>query len=175
MVNYRRHYVAGGTYFFTVTLRDRRSTLLVDQAAMLTEVMQQAHSRRPWETVASVIMPDHLHAIWQLPEGDDDYSGRWRDIKSGFVRKLSKAGHAIARNARGEADIWQSRFWEHMIRDEDDLRRHIDYIHFNPVRHGHVVRVADWPRSTFHRYVSEGILPLNWAGAGDTASEGFGE
>ena len=175
MVNYRRQHVSGGMYFFTVTLKNRQSGLLVDKAGLLGEVMRAVQAKKPWETLAIVIMPDHLHALWKMPAGDDDYSSRWRAIKSGFVRSLAKTGHVVDRNQRGEADIWQRRFWEHAIRDEDDLYRHIDYIHFNPVRHGQVSRVIDWPCSSFHRYVMQGVLPSDWAGTTEQFSGGFGE
>lgn len=175
MVNYRRQYAPTGLYFFTVALKNRRSALLVEQADLLGNAMRAAQARWPWETVAIVIMPDHLHAIWQLPDGDTNYATRWRDIKSSFVRSLTKAGHKIERNERGETNIWQARFWEHVIRDDDDLQKHIDYIHFNPVRHGHVARVADWPYSSFHRHVKQGLLPSDWAEAPNTLSSGFGE
>jgi putative transposase len=117
MVLYRRNRIAGGPYFFTVTLRDRRSRLLIESVAALRRAYAGVRSRRPFETVAIVILPDHLHAIWRLPEGDADYSGRWRAIKAGFVRNLRRSGVAFAMNAAGEAEVWQRRFWEHTIRD----------------------------------------------------------
>jgi len=160
MVLYRRSRAAGGTFFFTVTLRDRSSSLLVERAPLLTRTMRVVRARRPWRTLGLVILPDHLHAVWELPEGDADFSGRWRAIKSGFVRALAREGHPVARNAKGECDLWQRRFWEHTIRDAPDLERHIAYLHFNPVKHGYVARVKDWRWSTFHRYVQQGVLGL---------------
>ena len=119
---------------------------------------------------AMVILPDHLHAIWTLPEGDDDFSLRWRQIKSAFSRQieagervsLSRAGKQNGASTQGHK--WQRRFWEHAIRNDYDYERHVDYIHFNPVKHGYVQSVADWPYSTFHRYVEIGLYPQNWAG-----------
>ena len=164
MVGYRRCYVPGGTYFFTVTVRDRSSGLLVERIEALRASMRAVHARAPWETVALVVLPDHLHAVWRLPEGDSDYSGRWRAIKAGFVRRVGDVPGAQRRNHRGEARIWPSRFWEHTLGDERDLRHHVDYVHINPVKHGLVQRVCDWPWSTFHREVARGRYCLDWAG-----------
>jgi putative transposase len=125
---------------------------------------------------AVVILPEHLHAIWSLPPGDHDFSGRWRAIKSQFVRMLRKNGLVLKRNAGGGYDLWQRRFWEHTIRDDEDYRRHVDYIHYNPVKHGLVNRVMDWKYSSFHRYVRFGLLPEDWAGEpGQGRENRFGE
>lgn len=177
MVLYRRNRIAGGTYFFTVTLRDRTSRLLIESVAGLRHSYAEVRSRRPFETVAIVILPDHLHAIWRLPDGDADYSGRWRAIKAGFVRNLRRSGIAVAMNAAGEAEVWQRRFWEHTIRNDVDLRAHVDYVHWNPVKHGHAARVREWPHSSFHRYVREGVLAMEWGGANTLRQRGrnFGE
>ncbi len=168
MVLYRRSRQEGGTFFFTVTLRNRSSSLLVSEVALLSQTMRSVQEKHPWETLGLVILPDHLHALWRLPPGDADFSGRWRAIKSGFVRHLKARGLTVQHNKKGEADIWQRRFWEHTIKDEQDFHHHLDYLHFNPVKHGYVQRVADWPWSTFHRYVHEGVLPENWAGPQST-------
>ena len=117
-----------------------------------------------FETVAIVILPDHLHAIWTLPPEDADYSGRWRFIKASFSRSVAKAGLAERRAGTAGYDLWQSRFWEHTIRDDDDLKRHVDYIHYNPVKHGLVARTIDWPHSSFHGFVERGELPSDWGG-----------
>ena len=176
MVFYRRNRIAGGTYFFTVTLRDRRSTLLVDRIDDLRHALRTVKRERPFRLEATVILPDHLHAIWTLPEGDDDYSGRWRTIKAQFTRLTGATGIGLTRNGKGEYDLWQRRFWEHTIRNERDLRAHVDYIHFNPVKHGCVKRVQDWPHSTFHRYVRAGLYPIDWAGGDAMNTDGaFGE
>jgi REP-associated tyrosine transposase len=111
-----------------------------------------------------VILPDHLHAIWRLPMGESDYSSRWRAIKAGFVRNLRRSGFATPMNSRGEADVWQRRFWEHTIRNEADLCAHVDYVHWNPVKHGYATCVRMWPHSTFHRYVRRGVLACDWGG-----------
>ncbi|MBS3746495.1 MAG: transposase [Wenzhouxiangellaceae bacterium] len=176
MPNYRRDLTPGGMYFFTVALRDRASALLVDRIDDLRDAVRETRSRMPFEIVAWVVLPEHLHAVWKMPEYDGDYSVRWGMIKSRFSRRVSAA---IARNAsrqrRREGGIWQRRFWEHRIRDEDDLRTHFDYIHFNPVKHEHCERVVDWPHSTFHRWVRQGHYAPDW-GIGECRFDGsFGE
>ena len=173
MVNYRRNLVPGGTYFFTVTLRDRSSRLLAEHIGSLRAAFREAKRKHPFHIDAIVILPEHLHTIWTLPEDDADYPGRWRAIKSAFTHAVVKSGVAVARNEKGEYALWQRRYWEHTITDEDDFRHHADYIHFNPVKHGWAKQVADWPHSSFHQYVKRGILPPDWA---DCATEGkYGE
>jgi putative transposase len=149
MVRYRRNRVDGGTYFFTVTLADRRSTAMVDHVNSLRTAFRVARQERPFALDAIVILPDHLHAILTLPEGDANFAGRWRRIKGHFSTGLLVAGIPISRHGNGELALWQRRFWEHTIRDERDFARHVDYIHYNPVKHGLVTRVADWPHSPF--------------------------
>jgi REP-associated tyrosine transposase len=114
--------------------------------------------------VAICILPDHLHAIWSLPDNDADYALRWNLIKTGFSRGLTAVRGSSSKVRKREKGIWQRRYWEHTIRNENDLTRHIDYIHFNPVKHGLVQRVCDWPHSSFHQYVKRGTLPADWAG-----------
>ncbi len=173
MVNYRRGRVAGGSYFFIVTLQDRQSTALVDHIADLRKAFRWVHKRRPFRIRAIVVLPDHLHTIWTLPGEDADYPGRWRAIKSRFTRSLVESGTPLRRNARGECLLWQRRYWEHTLRDLIDMQRHIDYIHYNPVKHGHVRVVGDWPYSSFHRFVEAGVYPRDWAG-GETDFEDIG-
>jgi putative transposase len=174
MVRYRRNLVPGGTYFFTVTLRDRRSSALVDCIAALRHAFRKARRLHPFDIDAIVVLPDHLHAVFTLPSGDANYPGRWRLIKAEFTREAAGAT-AAARNAKGEYDLWQRRFWEHTIRDERDFERHFDYIHYNPVKHGLVNEVRAWPYSSFHRFVRHGLLPSDWAGTADEKGVGFGE
>ncbi|MCF8212232.1 MAG: transposase [Rhodoferax sp.] len=163
MVGYRRNRAAGGTYFFTVTLADRRARVLVEQVDVLRGVFRAVRRARPFEVVAMVVLPEHLHALWTLPAGDADYSGRWQAIKAGFTRHLRTSGVVnLVPNDKGEVALWQRRFWEHTVRDETDLANHINYIHFNPVKHGLVEQVKDWPWSSFHRYVRQGLLPEDW-------------
>jgi REP-associated tyrosine transposase len=176
MSRYRRAKIAGGIFFFTVALADRRSDLLVRQIDRLRRVYRSVKHRYPFETVAICILPDHLHAIWSLPEDDADFSLRWSLIKSGFSRGLpSAAKRSVSKLAKREAGLWQRRYWEHAIRNDTDLARHVDYIHFNPVKHGHVARVRDWPHSSFHRYVAEGLLPSDWGGDVREMPGTFGE
>lgn len=182
MVHYRRNFVPGGSYFFTVALSDRHAMLLVDQIELLRQAFAATKAKRPFRIDAMVVLPDHLHAIWTLPPGDADYSGRWRSIKSGFVRGLARSGIPMARNAKGEADIWQRRFWEHTLRDEADFAVHCDYIHINPVKHGLMSHPAQWPHSSIHRFIEQGIYPSDWVvatmpGAMDSKCDvgGYGE
>ncbi len=176
MVLYRRNRIAGGTYFFTVTLRDRRSALLVARIDDSRHAFRAVKRERPFRLDAMAVLPDHLHAIWTLPAGDDDYSGRWPAIKAQFTRAAAAAGIKLARDAKGEYDLWQRRFWKHTIRNERDLQTHVDCIHFNPVKHGCVKRVRDWPHLTFHRYVHSGLYSIDWAGGDTTHTDGaFGE
>jgi putative transposase len=163
MVLYRRNRVHGGTYFFTVTLRNRSLTLLVDWIDELRESVRETRREKPFHIDAWVVLPEHLHAVWTLPPGDDDYSNRWKCIKARFTHRLVMAGLPLARNSRNEYDLWQRRFWEHTLRDDSDFARHVDYIHFNPVKHGLVTHVKDWPHSTFHRWVKAGHYNENWA------------
>jgi putative transposase len=167
MVNYRRNFVPGGTYFFTVALRDRRSQQLIQSIDLLRQAFRVTHRAKPFQIIAIVILPNHLHTIWTLPSGDMDYPGRWKAIKSNFTRNLEKAGIPVEKRKDGSALVWQRRYWEHTIRDVGDLNRHIGYIQINPVKHGYVQRVADWSFSSFHRYVRLGAYPSVWAGVDD--------
>jgi REP-associated tyrosine transposase len=176
MTNYRRNFVPGGSYFFTVNLFDRSKRLLVEHIDALRAAFRYARSRHPFEIAAAVVLPDHLHAIWTLPDGDADFALRWRLIKGEFSRALpSSEKLSASRAGKGERAVWQRRYWEHTLRDEKDFERHSDYIHFNPVKHGHVGRVQDWPYSSFHRMVRDGLYPQDWAG--DARNDGgcFGE
>lgn len=176
MVNYRRNLVAGGTYFFTVTLHDRRTRTLVDHVSALRNAVRATRQAQPFSLDAAVILPEHLHMIWTLPPDDADYAGRWRAIKSLFTRAMVKTNVTMARNRRGEYALWQRRYWEHTIRDERDLARHVDYIHYNPVKHGLVRCVRDWPWSSFHRCVRGGVYRDDWGGHAAADLDGrFGE
>jgi putative transposase len=162
MVNYRRNFLPGGTYFFTVTLRNRRADLLVRHVHLLREAFRSVRRVQPFAVDAIVVLPDHLHCIWTLPPGDTNYSNRWRLIKGRFARKLADADAPIRQNTKGEYDVWQRRFWEHTIRDERDFQAHADYIHYNPVKHGFVKQVREWPYSSFHRFVRLRWLRADW-------------
>jgi putative transposase len=169
MPDYRRNRVPGGTYFFTVNLLERYpNDLLVRHIETLRTVVRDVRQKWPFHIDAGVILPDHLHCVWTLPPGDDDFTNRWRLIKQGFSKALPPTERrSPVRIARGERGVWQRRFWEHTIRDDEDYAAHVDYCHINPAKHGYVQRVADWPYSTFHRDVERGIYPLDWADGPD--------
>src|SRR6266403_2215037 len=176
MTNYRRNFLAGGSYFFTVNLADRRLRLLTEHIPLLRAAFRGVRARHPFAIEAAVILPDHLHTIWTLPDGDADFATRWRLIKSGFSRAVPGGERISAsRAAKRERGIWQRRYWEPTLRDEDDFARRLDYIHFNPVKHGHAVRVRDWPFSSFRRWVRLGACPLDWAGDPGDGARSFGE
>lgn len=182
MPNYRRADVAGGTYFFTVVTGGRRPILAGDALPLLRAAIDDVRTGHPFTLDAIVVLPDHLHAIWTLPDGDANFSTRWRLIKAKFTTALvgrdaippssdivaGNGGIAsrptgFSRVTRGERDVWQQRFIEHCIRDEDDLQRHLDYIHYNPVKHGHATCPHAWQPTTFHRWVREGFYPPDWS------------
>ncbi|MGC1953665.1 MAG: transposase [Gammaproteobacteria bacterium] len=165
MTEYRRARIRGATYFFTVNCAERSGNhLLVDHIHRLRPIFCKVKSEHPFEIDAMVVLPEHLHCIWTLPPGDVDYPTRWALIKAGFSRAIAAGERqSMSRIKRGERGIWQRRYWEHLIRDDQDFQRHVDYIHWNPVKHGWVRRVKDWPHSSFHAYVRRGIYPANWA------------
>jgi len=164
MPDYRRYRIPGGCYFFTVNLLERNKTHLVDHIDLLRESVRLVKRRYPFHIDAWVNLPDHLHCIWTLPPEDDNFSGRWREIKKAFSKALPKTERiSEVRARRKERGIWQRRFWEHAIRDDKDYETHMDYIHYNPVKHGWVEHVSDWPYSTFHRWVEKGAYPNDWA------------
>ncbi len=168
MPDYRRWYVPGGTYFFTLVTFDRLAFLTSDQArSLLREAIDEVREEMPLQVVAWVLLPDHLHTVWTLPAGDSRYSERWKRIKGEFSKSyLASGGEEGTRNRsrrrRREAAVWQRHFWEHTVEDEDDLFGCVDYVHWNPVKHGLVRRVRDWPWSTFHRFVKAGHYTTDW-------------
>ena len=171
MTSYRRDRTGGATWFFTLALADRRSRLLLENVDLLRAAFRYTQQRHPWHIDAIVILPDHLHAICTLPVGDANYALRWRLIKTEFSRAIPRTEVVSdSRQTKGERGIWQRRYWEHRIRDDLDFTRHVDYIHFNPCKHGHALRVADWRWSSFHRYVRDGLLARDWGGE---ATEGI--
>ena len=172
MPDYRRNRVAGGTYFFTVNLFDRNSSLLVAQIDTLRAIVRGVRARFPFHIDAWVVLPDHMHCLWTLPEGDADFPRRWRAIKIGFSKSLPNLEpRSPVRIERGERGIWQRRYWEHTIRDNRDYAAHMDYIHFNPVKHGFVQDPAEWPLSSFQRCVDRGLYPSGWRGSGGELAE----
>jgi putative transposase len=168
MPNYRRNFVPGGTYFFTVVTHERRP-ILTDEAGRdsLRRSIHDVGLKRPFHLVAIVLLPDHIHAVWTLPPGDAKYSLRWAQIKEGFTRLYLESGGnegrvTNSRSAHRERAVWQRRFWEHTCRDEEDLKRCVDYIHWNPVKHGLARSVREYPWSSFHRFVREGEYDPDW-------------
>jgi putative transposase len=166
-MRYRRMDVASATYFFTLVTY-RRQPLLADAGAiaLFESVVKSVQGKRPFAVEAQVVLPDHLHAMWTLPDGDADYSTRWRLIKEGFTREYARR-HSLprpdpARKARGERTVWQRRFWEHLIRDDRDFSAHLEYIHFNPVKHGLASAPRDWPFSSFSQWVARGAYDEDW-------------
>ena len=175
MVDYRRAPIPGGTYFFTVALADRKSTQLTTSIDELRTAFRTVRHQRPFTIEAIVILPDHLHAIFTLPQGDADFALRWRRIKTLFTRAMIAGGASFLPRDRTGHTLWQRRFWEHTIRDARDFARHVDYIHYNPCKHGYVSAPRDWPHSSFHRFVSQGILPSEWGHAVTTEPDERGE
>ncbi|MCP3385243.1 MULTISPECIES: transposase [unclassified Bradyrhizobium] len=165
MTSYRRNFVPGGSFFFTVNLLDRRQSLLTANIDLLRAAFREVRQRHPFTIDAIVVLPEHLHTVWTMPDGDADFAMRWRQIKAAFSRSLvTKEPVSASRSSKAERGIWQRRYWEHTIRDEEDYARHIDYVHINPVKHGLVNRVRDWAPSSFHRQVELGAYPEDWAG-----------
>ena len=166
MPNYIRNRIKGGCYFFTTNLLERHNNqLLIDHIDLLRESIQSIKNKYPFHIDGWVVLPEHMHFIITLPPEDDDYTKRIRLIKSSFSKKLEKTEYrSPVRQSRNERGIWQRRYWEHAIRNEHDYARHMDYLHFNPVKHGYVSTVIDWPYSTFHRLVKQGVYPSDWGG-----------
>jgi putative transposase len=163
MPDYRRNRVPGGTYFFTVNLLNRKSSSLIERIEDLRSAVRAVKARSQFHIDAWVVLPDHMHAIWTLPEADANFSGRWREIKKSFVKKIpATEGRSTTRAQKGDRGVWQRRFWEHTIRDEQDYAAHLDYTHFNPVKHGIVTHPSQWPFSSFHTCVRKGLYPQDW-------------
>ncbi|MDA8173490.1 MAG: transposase [Nitrospiraceae bacterium] len=168
-MQYRRAQADGASFFFILVTENRKNIFAQkEDVAILNRAVEYTVSRHPFAMDAIVILPDHIHCIWSLPEGNNDFSTRWRLIKSHFTRCCSLDSNSTVSESRarkGEHGIWQRRFWEHRIRDERDYKCHVEYIHYNPVKHGYVRSPKDWPHSSFGRFVEKGIYELNW-GAG---------
>ncbi len=170
MPDYRRAFVPGGTFFFTLVTDQRRPLFQQESArSLLGQVIRECQQRWPFTINAIVLLPEHLHSIWSLPSGDSDYSKRWGWIKKEFTKRWLDAGAteskiSTSRKLERRRGVWQPRFWEHTI---EDFERHFDYIHYNPVKHGHVRRPNDWPYSSFHRWVAAGVYVRHWASWSD--------
>ncbi len=169
MTGYRRAIFEGGYYFFTVVTHKRWKIFHNEKTKhLLKSAFHHAKQKHPFETIAMCLLPDHLHCIWKLPEGDADFSIRWSTIKSTFTtlylsENSKESPVSASRKSKRERGVWQRRFWEHQIRDETDLHRHVNYIHYNPLKHGLVKTLDDWPWSTYHKFVHEGFYgKANW-------------
>jgi putative transposase len=187
-MQYRRAFLPGGSFFFTAVTHDRQPLFhTADNVEVLREAFRVVKTKHPFEVDAVVILPDHLHCIWTLPPDDADFSTRWRLIKTWFTKHLGAgetSGYAALtrpkteevgriRRSRNPTPVWQQRYWEHTLRDKTDLIRHVEYIHFNPVKHGYATSALDWPYSSFRRYVENGIYPAEW-GAAEADLAGIG-
>lgn len=168
IMQYRRLYQPGAQYFFTVVTYQRRPILTnADVLHTLKTAIKKVQQKYPFKINALVILPDHLHTIWQLPNNDSDFSMRWNQIKRYVSHHCQHYDNIEKTNnelRKRQSSIWQQRFWEHCIKNEEDFEKHFDYIHYNPVKHRYVSSVADWKYSTFHKYVHQGIYPKDWAG-----------
>ena len=165
-MRYRRAQIKGGTYYFTLVTNNRAQFLTKSEnISLLRYSFKYVKKRHPFKIDAIVIMPDHLHSIWTLPEGDNNFSKRWRLIKSNFTMKCKEKNIYVpdkSRRIKKEQAVWQRRFWEHLIRDEKDYLKHVEYIHYNPVKHGYVTAPIDWHYSSFHKFVQQGIYNKDW-------------
>lgn len=174
MPDYRRTFIPGACYFFTLVTHQRKPLFInPDYRLLLRQAMAQVMQKYPFSIHALVLLPDHLHCVLTLPEADVDFSKRWSMIKRKFSQAVAvkaQTAHNDSRAKRRELALWQRRFWEHAIRDERDYTNHIHYCYWNPVKHKYVQHVADWPYSTFHRDVKAGVFPLDWGGGDDIAS-----
>lgn len=176
-MHYRRAKAMGGTYFFTVNLADRTKKYLTDYIDTFRDILNNVKQKHPFILDALVLLPDHLHAIWTLPANDYNYATRWKLIKSNFSRQIPRQEKINnSRIKKGERGIWQRRYWEHQIRDFRDYENHINYIHYNPVKHGYTMNPIDWPYSSIHSHISKGIINSDWGANEDNVSiQSFGE
>ncbi len=179
MPNWRRAHVPGGSFFFTV-VTDRRARFLtaIPARPMLGSIIRRCRMKWPFTINAFVLLPDHLHAIWSLPPGDEAYSTRWAWIKKEFTKNWLALGgreqrQTPGRKRDGRRGVWQPKFWEHTLETADDFERHFDYVHYNPVKHGYVKCPREWPWSSFHRWVEHGVSPDHWACWEKYESAGF--
>jgi len=168
MSNYRRMYEPGGLFFFTIVTHHRRKLFLNEKArSYLHYSIRQVQMKYPFEIIAVVLLPEHLHCIWKLPDGDENFSTRWACIKKEFSKIWIASGGnetaiSEARRKHRESGIWQRRFWEHRIKNEEDFINHINYIHYNPVKHGLVWCPHQWKHSSFHRWAKAEYYKSNW-------------
>ena len=173
---YRRAKIKGGSYFLTLNLMDRKQDLLTQHIDLLRQSIRKVKQSHPFHIDAIVVLPDHIHILMTLPADDYDYSKRIMLLKSAFSRQLPKTESiSRSRSSKAERGIWQRRFWEHFIRDEKDYINHVNYIHYNPVKHGYVARPVDWLYSSIHSYIRNGVLKSNWGSNQPIMPGSFGE
>ncbi|MDA8164700.1 MAG: transposase [Desulfobacteraceae bacterium] len=176
-MRYRRAFIPGGSFFFTVVTEKRRPLFASAEAVdVLRQAFRTVRTTRFFQMDAIVVLPDHLHCIWTLLPNDFDFATRWRLIKAWFTKHCDPALRLPPNRTRAAKNcqaLWQHRYWEHALRGEDDFLRHVEYIHFNPVKHGLASSPIEWPYSSFHRYVEAGIYPTDW-GQGDMSFHGVG-
>jgi len=179
MQRYRRDRTFGATYFFTVNTHRRQPLLTTDPFYQaLKSSIKEVKTKYPFKIEAFVLLPDHLHCIWKMPENDADYNMRWSLIKRKVSQRCREYLHdqkSDSMKKRQEIGLWQRRFWEHRIRDDEDFETHVNYIHYNPVKHGYVKYVIDWPYSSFHMFVKQGVLSCDWASSVEFNGDVFGE
>ncbi len=165
-MEYRRAFVPGGSFFFTVVTERRRRLFVTSETVdVLRNAFRSVMAKRPFKIDALVVLPDHLHCVWSLPPEDADFATRWRLVKTWFTKHCAswlREASDQAHQRKGQQSIWQHRYWEHVLRDEMDLHHHVDYIHYNPVKHGYVCRPVDWPYSSMRRYVDAGMYSEDW-------------
>jgi len=168
-MRYRRADTPGATYFFTLNAADRSGQLLTEHIDALRDSFRTVRRSRPFVLDAICVLPDHLHLLMTLPREDADFATRIMLIKQGFSRRVPQGERISAsRAAKGERGLWQRRYWEHLIRDDADFERHVDYIHFNPVKHGWAQRAVDWPHSSIHRFIRDGVIDASWASVSES-------
>ena len=159
-MQYRRAFAPGGSFFFTLVTNERRPLFTsAENVQTLRDAFKNVRASRPFDIDAMVVMPDHLHCIWTLPPDDADFSTRWRLIKTWFTKHCQPS---LRHTSAHQPVLWQHRYWEHQLRDAADFANHVDYIHYNPVKHGYVQRPSDWPFSSIHRHIRQGLLPADW-------------
>lgn len=177
MPDYQRPHAPGATLFFTVVTNLRRPILGSDIALeCLHTALRDVRNRYPFRLDAFVILPDHLHCLWSLPENDTKFSMRWSAIKAGFTRQyLANDGdeppRSESRRKRGERGIWQRRFWEHVVRDDTEFGHYLDYIHYNPVKHGLADCPHAWAQSSFAQWVRANEYASDWMCTCDRRTE----
>ena len=175
-MKYRRLTTKGACYFFTLNLQNRQQTLLTDHIDTLRNTINKVKHNHPFKLDALVILPEHLHILITLPRDDNNYAKRIMLIKTSFSRQLPKEENiSKSRKSKRKRGIWQRRYWEHQIRNDEDYENHINYIHYNPVKHGYVNNANEWQYSTIHQYIKQGVITQNWGSENIMLTQDYGE